>query len=123
MSIAAIRGNQGINGKCDDFYTILSSRDYVKAKNKMGHALISDHKENVYKYLESIIARFGLSITKINPNNHRGELKTIPLVDFSKEFDEEQMYIDMNISKEERKIMEETIPYWNHKEGNNRKNV
>ena len=121
ISIAAIRGNQSENGKCDDFYTIMSNRDYTKNKKDMSHAIISDHKENVYKYLESNIARFGLAITKINCNNHRGELKTVPLIDFSKEFDEEQMYIDMDITKEEKIIMEDIIPYWNHKEGNNRK--
>lgn len=116
VSIAQIRGN--INKETgelvSDFFTYFSDNDIKRNDTDIKYGLLSNNKENVYNYLSSNVARFGLSLLKFNNNNHRGENKMTPLVDFSKIYTEQELYDMLGLTEEEIIEIEKVIPYWDH---------
>ena len=79
----------------------------VKQKQDFGIEVKNNKQlKNVYAYLKTYIARFGLALLKINPNNHSGgAFKKVPLVDFNKKWSDEMLSKELNITKSEMKLM------------------
>ena len=112
----------------DDFYSLLSSKDGVVDSVSESKALSSnkenwkslimfdskDEANNFVKYCKSQFVMFCLSIYKMNQNNHRGELRIIPWLDFSQEWNNEEIYKHFNITQDEINFIENNIPdYYN----------
>lgn len=117
ISIAQIRGHIDSEGQLKpDFYTLFSREDTSKTKNNIVYGLECKQGEetNMYHYLSSNVARFGLSFLKMNNNNHRGEIVLIPIFDFSKKYTDEELYNVMEFTNTEIKIIEDVIKPWNH---------
>ena len=113
-SIASIRGHMGKN----DFYTFMSRNDLISSRaiNDKGQTIKCENnqKENVHRYLMTDFARVGLSLLKFNVNNHMGELKSVPLVDFNKVWTDDELFNMIGITDDERKEIEKVIPEWDH---------
>ena len=62
--------------------------------------------KNVYAYLKTYIARFGLALLKINPNNHTGRFfRKVPLVDFNKKWSDEMLKKELKLTNSEMKFI------------------
>ena len=109
--IAAIRGHVNTSAKStnktivqSDFYTLVmkdSSRNEGIRNDKVGHngRIIFEfdtltERENFLEYCKTDFVRFCLSIYKNSQNNHRGELKLIPWMDFTKKWTDEGLYAE-----------------------------
>ena len=68
--------------------------------------------ENCRNFLICKFGRFLVSLFKINGNMHRGELKVVPYLDFSKKWDSADLYKYFNLSNEEIKFVESYIGDW-----------
>jgi hypothetical protein len=69
--------------------------------------------ENFISYVSSDFARACVATVKFNQNLHRGELKSIPLVDFSEKWDNEKIYRHFNISEDMvDSIKRNILPYY-----------
>ena len=68
--------------------------------------------KNFIKYLTSRFCRACLGIAKTNQNLHRGELKYIPWMDFTQEWDDNKLYSHFGITPEEQHFIEENIPVY-----------
>ncbi len=87
--------------KCQYYTTdINEERDYgieVKSNKQI---------KNVYTYLKTYVARFGLALLKINPNNHTGRFfRKVPLVNFDKKWTDEMLAKELKITKSEMKFI------------------
>ena len=114
--LSTIRGHKNKNGELkNDFFTFLSRNDLDK---KVGskHYINCNSSEiiNVHNYLMTKFSRFSLTFLKFNTNLHMGELRAVPKVDFSKKWTDEELYDLIRLTKEERKIIDNYIPEWNH---------
>jgi hypothetical protein len=114
--ISTIRGHKDNNGELkNDFFTFLSRNDLDK---KVGskHYINCNSSEiiNVHNYLMTKFSRFSLTFLKFNSNLHMGELRAVPKVDISKKWTDEELYDLIRLTKEERKIIDNYIPEWNH---------
>jgi len=121
ISIAQVRGHIDTvtGGLKNDFFTYFSKDNITKDADDIKYGLLSDYKENTFKYLSSNVARFGLSLLKFNSNNHMGENKLTPLVDFSRTYTDQELYDMLGLTEEEIIEIEKVIPYWDHFGGNN----
>lgn len=114
--ISSIRGHTG----CNDFWTFFSSVDPVKTikanSGKLGLIIKNNEKpENVYDYLETNFARYGLSMLKTGQNCFNGGLtKLVPLMPFTKKYSDEELFDLIGLTQEERDVINKTIPTWNH---------
>ena len=62
--------------------------------------------KNVYAYLKTYVARFGLALLKINPNNHTGRFfRKVPLVDFNKKWSDEMLKKELKLTNSEMKFI------------------
>jgi site-specific DNA-methyltransferase (adenine-specific) len=73
---------------------------YFKTKNEA---------QNFVRYLKTKFARFCLSIYKINQNIHRGELGSIPIINFDNFIDEKDLYKKFNIKDDEIEFIKSSI--------------
>lgn len=101
---------------CNDFYTFVSNDKSYYSKDMND---TSDHgikinslneMENVYIYLKTFVARFGLAFRKINTNNQPSEFELVPLVDLKKSWDDEKLSILLGLTKEEMDFIKKTLP-------------
>ena len=70
--------------------------------------------KNVYSYLTTFVARFGLSLTKINANNHTGrQFRRVPLVNFNKQWTDEMLIKELGLTQKEFKTIVKTLGYIN----------
>lgn len=107
LRIAKIRGNKGT----DDFYTFLpqdksfwDGSDFgISVKNKK-------QRDNAASYLKSYIARFALGRVKIHQNLDRGELASVPLMDWNQSWNDEKLMKEFGITKDEYKEIRRVIP-------------
>ena len=106
-----------------DFYTIVSvERKTQLFTEKVGESFLKFYfdtekeSDNFLNYLKTNFVRFLLSIYKNNQNLHRGELEIVPWLDFTKEWTDEKLYKEFNLTKEEIDFIEKNIPkyYWDH---------
>ena len=68
--------------------------------------------KNVYSYLQTFCARFGLALLKINANNHMGEFRKVPLVDFDKKWTDKLLIEELKLTQEEFKIIADTLGHY-----------
>jgi hypothetical protein len=108
---------QKIRGHLDnpDFFTFLSNNSDllssdISEPNDFGIELNSnDEMNNCYLYLKGYISRFGLALSKFNTNNHMGEFKTVPLIDFSVVYDEDMIRKEIGITDDEYNLIKNTL--------------
>lgn len=118
VNISSIRGHvnddRSINMmNASDFYTIITKDEKVEnkiIKKEFFNFVTNAEAENFIKYLKTDFARFCLSIYKNGLSLHRGELKSIPYLDFKEEWTDEKIYKFFDISKEEIEFIEKNIP-------------
>jgi len=67
-------------------------------------------KDNVHSYLSAFVARFCLSVYKINGHNDRGEMKMIPLVDLNRSWTDADLCKEFGITTEEYAEILKVIP-------------
>ena len=68
-----------------------------------------EEAENVYNYCTTKVAQFCLSLLKFTLNNHSGELKSVPLVNFNKKWTDEELGEELGLSIEERNFINSFI--------------
>lgn len=108
---------QKIRGHLDnpDFFTFLSNNSDllssdISESNDFGIELKSnDEMNNCYLYLKGYISRFGLALSKFNTNNHMGEFKTVPLIDFSVTYDEDVIRKEIGITDDEYNLIKNIL--------------
>ena len=121
--LGQIMGNTGkvTQAVNDDFYSIVTKHIHGKDKDgKITNAIKDTHnglegivpgtEDYVYSYLSSFPARFGLSLLKVNKNNHRGEFKNIPLVPFDRNWTEDALAIEIGLSAEQMSAIYSYLP-------------
>jgi 16S rRNA G966 N2-methylase RsmD len=104
-TLPKIRGTRPTD---DDFYTFIP-----KVQSKM-QALLDDEDSsfgvvvfneeqvaNVYDYLKSYMARFGLSFLKFSQNTANKEFAMVPLVDFDRSYTDQELYDLLGLTKAE----------------------
>ena len=93
----------------NDFFTLVTGKinDNVSlwnADNEHEFGIFCNTQEeanNVYGYCTTKFTQFALSLSKFTTNNHRGELKTVPVVDFSIYWTDEKLFELFNLSQPE----------------------
>lgn len=108
FKIPMIRGHLN----CPDLSTAIShDPSFDSVESNHGIPVKSNkQRKNIRSYLETYVARFCLSLTKYNGNQHRGELMTVPLVDFDRTWDDESLCELFGITKKEYKEILRVIP-------------
>ena len=89
------------NPKISSFYTndISEKREYgIKVKN-------NKQIKNVYSYLQTYVARFGLALTKITLNQARKTFTKVPLVDFNKNWTDDMLIKEIGLTQKEVKLI------------------
>ena len=123
---AAIRGHvnerDGSSMVQDDFYTCCmqdtESNKGIRQPNltRAGNPtptfeFNTEHeRDNFIKYINTDFARFCLSLLKNNANLAVGEMKLIPWLDFSEEWDDEKLYEHFNVSDELQDFIKKFLP-------------
>ncbi len=69
-----------------------------------------EHGKNFMDYLLTKFARFCISLTKVNQTLHRGELSSLPYLDFSEKWDDEKLFKYFEFTDEEIKFITTFIP-------------
>jgi len=120
VNISQITGNCVTNSNKsmvkDDFYTMITKNYKIENISKQQTFAFETQEEadNFLLYLKSRLARFCLSIFKVNKNIHRGELAIIPWLDFKKKWTDEELCVEFNLTKEEKDFIYNNIPvYYN----------
>jgi len=112
-SVAQLRGHRTPHGGLwNDFYTLFSKNDIENMNSNFGVQTL--YKDNFYDYLEKHMPRFGLALTKFNIHNNTGELKTVPLVDFSRTYTDEELFDMIGLNEVEIQAIKKVIKPWNH---------
>ncbi len=106
-----VRGHAGQ----DDFNTFIPTKSerthYTYGNHDFGIPLEDkSHLENFYDYLETDFARACLALVKMDINLTGGELRHIPMVDFSKKYSEDELFNMAGLNDEEREILIKLIP-------------
>lgn len=117
VNTAQIRGHVDLksstNMLIDDFYTIITKDTKVSTeinKHMFFSFMTNDEAYNFIKYLKTNFCRFCLSIYKNNSQLDRGELSSIPWLDFTQEWTDEKLYKEFDLTEEEIKFIERHIP-------------
>jgi len=117
INFSQLRGNISMSDKNlfsnPDFFTLVPNGLKVdQSSGKHFHIAFEtkEKAENCLNYIKTKFARFCLSILKIHNNIDRGELGIIPLLDFSKKWDDKDLYSYFNLSSSEINFIEENIP-------------
>ena len=100
----------------DDFFTFLpksENRHRCKcADNYTDFGIIANDQQevnNIFHYLESYVARMGLALSKFCTQQHMGELKTVPLVDFKKTFTDQELFDMIGLNQQEINTIKSVI--------------
>ena len=109
--IEGIRGHIGT----DDFFTIISDNEAQHASSDTKIKGMSvDIKEDLMKYFfsyaKTFVARYGLAMTKFNQHNDTGELKTVPLVTFNRDWSDEELAKLIGLTDDELMFIRSTLP-------------
>ena len=108
-----IRGH--MNG--DDFHTFIPQDNIssftstsIKEERDFGIKIKNDKQiKNVYTYLKTFVARFGLALIKITLTNYRNEFPLVPLVDFDIEWTDEMLVKELKLTQKEFKLMVDVL--------------
>lgn len=107
-----VRGTPGQ----DDFATLIPKNKtdravYTYGNHDFGIPLEdASHLDNFYDYLETDFARACLALVKMDINLTGGELRHVPMVDFSKKYSEDELFQMAGLNAEEREILIKLIP-------------
>jgi hypothetical protein len=109
--IQGIRGHIGT----DDFFTIISDNEsqHVSSDTKvkgMSVDIEEDLMKYFFSYAKTFIARYGLAMTKFNQHNDTGELKTVPLVSFDRDWSDEDLAKLIGLTDEELTLIRSVLP-------------
>jgi len=99
----------------DDFYTFIKKDTKVEKKSLPKYDLWFRFKteskaNNFLNYLKTDFARFSLAMYKFAQSLNNGELRFVPLMDFTQEWTDEKLYAHFNITEEEQAYIKEIIP-------------
>ena len=111
--LAKIRGVSGPESFM--WYSLMpNDKKYWGTDSDYGISVKSQQQvDNAYEYFKTYIARFGLAMSKFTANHHMGELRTVPLVDFSKIHTDTELCALMGISELEFSEIKKVIkPYY-----------
>jgi hypothetical protein len=89
------------------FDTIKESADHDKTALIL--KMSPSQKEGAKSYFKTRLARFALTIYKFNGNNHVGEFRSVPLVDFDQEWTDEKLMAEWGITEEEFEEVKKVI--------------
>ena len=121
INIAQIRGNVNLRSDKsmiqDDFYTIVS-RDNKVERSIDNHMFfkfsVESEANNFLNYLKTDFVRFCLSIYKNNSQLECGEMEMIPYLDYTKEWNDENLGILFNLTESEKNFIKSNIEkYYN----------
>jgi hypothetical protein len=105
----------------DDFFTIVQRNqnahimkvaDFVESKKGSGYAFhfnTIEEAQNMYKYLSSNFVRRALSFIK---NDQNINLRLIPWLDFTQEWDDEKLAKHFDLTQEEIDFVNEIPAYY-----------
>jgi len=77
-----------------------------------------EEAKNCGNYLLTKFARFCVSLYKMNVQFSRGELRAVPYLDFTKEWNDEMLYSEFGIEEDEKEFMESYIGKWYERDFN-----
>jgi hypothetical protein len=115
-----VRGNIKTNisySNTNDFFTFIPQDNIskhqstsIKEERDFGIKIKNDKQiKNVYTYLKTFVARFGLALIKITLTNYRNEFALIPLVDFDIEWTDEMLVKELKLTQKEFKLMVDVL--------------
>jgi len=116
INLAYIRGNPVSTSEKmvgNDFYTFIPKEEKVEKKQTKPISFYfpeEKYARNFLNYLKTDFARFSLSILKLNQHFNGGELKSVPWLDFSKEWTDKKLYKHFDLTQEEIHFIEKNIP-------------
>ena len=122
VNVAQIRGDVKNRDKkgvgmdttmvAESFYTMITKALVIENAPKQQPFSFNTEQEanNFLNYIKTDFARFCLSIYKNNQNQHRGELKIIPWLDFTKQWTDEILYKHFDLSDKEIEFIDKIIP-------------
>lgn len=123
VEITHIRGNISMSSDMgmvkDDFFTLTRIDNEPKKGidpkyNIWWEFKTEEEARNFISYIKTDFARMCLALVKVNQNLYNGELKFIPVVDFSKKWTDSELYDHFNITEREQAFIKEVIkPYYN----------
>lgn len=106
-----VRGHAGQT----DFNTFIPAKSerthYTYDNHDFGIPLNdASHLENFYDYLETDFARACLALVKMDINLTGGELRHVPMVDFSRTYAEDELFEMAGLNVEERDVLISLVP-------------
>ena len=107
-TISHIRGNIGQ----DDWYSFMPKDEkYWVSDGHFGiEAKSKTELKNIYEFLKTNPARFGLALYKFSSDMEGGAMSGVPLIDFSKTYTDEEIYDMLGLTQKERKIINNFLP-------------
>ena len=105
-------GNTNEMYKNDFYTTIVKDESVVEVKTKSVFFSFDSYEKanNFLKYLKTNFSRFCLSICKNSSDLNKIDFSMIPNLDFTKEWSDEKLYKEFNLTEEEIKFIEKNIP-------------
>ena len=105
----------------DDFYTMVmkdsNSNKGIRGNiNKPGNIIptfefqTSVELDNFIKFAQTYFARFCFSLLKLSGNCSVGQMRLIPWLDFTQEWDDEKLFKHFKINKKTQKYIYEFLP-------------
>lgn len=101
---------RGADGRRDQFTFISHDPKYHVMHNGFGVEITESEMPGLVSFFKTYLARFALSIYKYNMHLDRGELLSVPLVDFSKEWTDQRLMAEWGITPKEFKVIREVLP-------------
>jgi site-specific DNA-methyltransferase (adenine-specific) len=95
----------------NDFEKHLLSKSISGVENIVGFNDINEAK-NFFNYIKTKFVRFCLSITKVNQHLDRGEFCYVPFMDFTKKWNDFELYRYFNLNQEEINFINTFILDW-----------
>jgi len=95
---------------CQDQHCIdnIIFSDFENGYNYIGVNTVNE-SYNLFNFVKTKFARFCLSIYKINQTVHRGELKSVPYMDFSENWDDKKLFKHFDINETEQNFINQYI--------------
>lgn len=113
---AALPKIRGTRPTDDDFYTFIPKVEkdflnYYNAKTSDFGVMIDTErdKDNVYDYLRSYVARFGLALLKFSQNTANKEFAMVPLVDFKTKHTDQSLFNMLGLTTQEIDAIKKVI--------------
>jgi hypothetical protein len=96
----------------ESYYTLCTKNVQISEEPKQQPFSFKTKIEanNFLNYIKTNFCRFSLSIYKTNKNLHRGELSSVPYLDFTQEWTDEKLYKEFNLTEEEINFINTHIP-------------